>query len=114
MSTDDPAPSALDLQVLTQGDDSMFIPKKLVPVKLAGTHIQAYPETDHMMPPSERLYALLCNMNAATTCFVPPAQIISFYAGRSNVETKARLGLGLGLGLGLVGVFPGLMGRIRP
>eukprot|EP00956_Cyclotella_meneghiniana_P031991 scaffold85951_cov30-Cyclotella_meneghiniana.AAC.1 len=93
MSTDDPAPSALErrLQVLTQGDDSMFIPKKLVPVKLAGTHIQAYPETDHTMPPSERLYALLCNKNAAATCFVPPAQLISFYAGRSNVETKARV-----------------------
>lgn len=93
MSTDDPTPSALErrLQVLTQGDDSMFIPKKLVPVKLAGTHIQAYPETDHTMPPSERLYALLCNKNAAATCFVPPAQLISFYAGRSNVETKARV-----------------------
>ena len=43
------------------------------------------------MPASERLYALLCNKNAAAACFVPIAQLISFYATRSNVDTKARI-----------------------
>ena len=79
------------LKVLTKDDDSMFIPKKLESVKLAGTYIQAYPETNHTMPASERLYALLCNKNAAAACFVPIAQLISFYATRSNVDTKARI-----------------------
>eukprot|EP00956_Cyclotella_meneghiniana_P033505 scaffold96622_cov36-Cyclotella_meneghiniana.AAC.1 len=67
------------------------IPKKLETVKLAGMYIQAYPETDLSMPASKRLYALLCNKNAAAACFVPIAQLISFYAGRSNVDTKARV-----------------------
>ena len=79
------------LKVLTKDDDSMFIPKKLETVKLGGSYIQAYPETNHTMPSSERLYALLCNKNAAAACFVPIAQVISFYATRSNVDTKARI-----------------------
>ena len=40
------------LKVLTKDDDLMFIPKKLESVKLAGTYIQAYPETNHTMPAS--------------------------------------------------------------
>ena len=81
------------LKVLTKGDDSMFVPEKLETVKLGGSYIQAYPETNHTMPLRERLYDLLCNKNAAAACFGPIAQVISisFYATRSNVDTKARI-----------------------
>lgn len=78
------------LQGLAKTDDSMFIPKKLVPVKVDGKTIMAYEEIDSNTPPAERLYALMCNKSAAENAMMTPQQVINFYASRCNLEANAR------------------------
>ena len=53
------------IQCLAKGNDSMFIPKRLESVKYEGKNLNAYPIIEPDAAASEKVYALLCNKNAA-------------------------------------------------
>ena len=81
------------LKVLSQDDNSMFIPKRLEPVKYEGKTLQAYPFTGSDAPPAERIYALQCNRKAAENAFLGPQQVIAFYASRLDLDSQARIAM---------------------
>ena len=69
----------------------MFIPRKLESVKYAGITLLAYPEVDHTNKPSERIFSILTNKNAAEGAYLDAASVVTFYASRAGLDTHARM-----------------------